>query len=73
MYDADAPLLDAPVLDTPVPFLGICYGMGVLHQLAGADIGQADRREFGAAQLFVDDTSDLFCGFSASDPTTSPG
>ena len=69
VYDAGAPLLDAPVLDTPVPFLGICYGMGVLHQLAGADISQADRREFGAAQLFVDDISDLFRGFSPTDPT----
>ena len=29
VYDADAPMLDAAVLDTPVPFLGICYGMGV--------------------------------------------
>ena len=69
VYDADAPMLDAPVLDTPVPFLGICYGMGVLHQLAGAEIAQAERREFGSAQLFVDDTSDLFADFSSTDPT----
>ncbi len=64
VYDAGAPVVDAPVLDVPVPFLGICYGMNVLHQLAGGHIAQADRREFGPAQLIVDDTADLFAGFS---------
>ena len=69
VYDAGAPVVDAPVLDVPVPFLGICYGMNVLHQLAGGYIGQADRREFGPAQLMVDDTADLFAGFSPDSPT----
>jgi GMP synthase (glutamine-hydrolysing) len=67
VYEANAPMLEATVVDTPVPFLGICYGMGVLHQLAGAEIARAERREFGAARLFVDDTRDLFAGFSDTD------
>lgn len=67
VYEADAPRLEAAVVDTPVPFLGICYGMGVLHQLAGAQMVRAERREFGAARLFVDDTRDLFAGFSNTD------
>ncbi len=67
VYEADAPMLEAAVIDTPVPFLGICYGMGVLHQLAGAKIARAERREFGAARLFVDDRRDLFAGFSDAD------
>ena len=67
VYEADAPRLEAAVVDTPVPFLGICYGMGVLHQLAGAEMVRAERREFGAARLFVDDTHDLFAGFSNTD------
>ena len=67
VYEADAPRLEAAVVDTPVPFLGICYGMGVLHQLAGAQMVRAERREFGAARLFVDDTRDLFAGFSSTD------
>ena len=32
VYDEDAPALAASTLGMPVPFLGICYGMGVLHQ-----------------------------------------
>ena len=69
VYDAGAPVVDASVLDIPVPFLGICYGMNVLHQLAGGHIAQADRREFGPAQLSVDDTADLFAGFSPNSST----
>ncbi len=69
VYDAGVPVVDAPVLDIPVPFLGICYGMNVLHQLAGGHIAQADRREFGPAQLSVDDTADLFAGFSPDSST----
>jgi GMP synthase (glutamine-hydrolysing) len=63
VYAKDAPMLDARVLDLPVPFLGICYGMNVLHQLAGGVVAKADRREFGSAQLVVDENSDLFAGF----------
>lgn len=64
VYTAGAPLVDPQVLDLPVPFLGICYGMGVLHQLAGGVVAKAERREFGSAQLVIDDTADLFSGFS---------
>src|SRR5215475_12266170 len=65
VYTEGAPLLDARVLDIPVPFLGMCYGMNVLFQLSNGVVAKADRREFGPAQLVVDDASDLFTGFSA--------
>ena len=70
VYAEGAPLLDDRVLDVPVPFLGICYGMGVLHQLAGGAVGKADRREYGSAQLLIDDASDLFAGFSSDAAAT---
>jgi len=69
VYAEGAPMLDVRVLDLAVPFLGICYGMNVLHQLAGGIVGQADRREFGSAQLVVDDNSDLFAGFARGTET----
>src|SRR5262245_23067568 len=56
VYAEGAPLPDAQVLETPVPILGICYGMNVLCQLSDGVVAQADRREFGSAQLTVDDT-----------------
>jgi len=63
VYAAGAPMLDADALDVPVPFLGICYGMGVLLQLSDGVVARTDRREFGSAQLVVDDAHDLFAGF----------
>ena len=63
VYADDAPELADAVFDVPVPFLGICYGMGVLHHTAGGSVGRAERREFGPAQLVIDDTDDLFAGF----------
>ena len=63
VYEADAPEPADAVFDLPVPFLGICYGMGVLHHAAGGSVARAERREFGPAQLVIDDTADLFAGF----------
>jgi GMP synthase (glutamine-hydrolysing) len=63
VYTVGAPMPDARVLDVPVPFLGICYGMNVLHQLAGGRVVRAERREFGSAQVVIDDVRDLFAGF----------
>ena len=63
VYADDAPELADAVFDVPVPFLGICYGMGVLHHAAGGSVARAERREFGPAQLVIDDAADLFAGF----------
>ena len=63
VYADDAPELADTVFDVPIPFLGICYGMGVLHHAAGGSVGRAERREFGPAQLVIDDADDLFAGF----------
>lgn len=64
VYADSAPMLDAEVVNLPIPILGICYGMGVFLQLFDGVVRQAERREFGSAQLIVDDTSDLFAGFT---------
>lgn len=62
VYQEDAPRPRPGVLDFPVPFLGICYGMGVLNLAGGGEVARADRREYGPADLIVDDASDLFHG-----------
>jgi GMP synthase (glutamine-hydrolysing) len=69
VYAADAPMLDARVLDAPVPVLGICYGMGVLFHLSNGAVTKADRREYGSAQLVIDDAGDLFAGFTPGGET----
>ena len=65
VYDPDAPNIDRRLLDGR-PVLGICYGMGILCQLDGGRVARADRREYGPADLLVDDDSDLFAGLDGS-------
>ena len=67
VYQENAPRIDAGVLDLPVPFLGICYGMGVVNLAFGGEAGRADRREYGPADLTVDVDADLFHGFSRTE------
>src|ERR1051326_5571943 len=64
VYDAEAPKIDGRILDG-LPVLGICYGMGLLCQLGGGRVAKADRREYGPADLVVDDDTDLFAGLGA--------
>jgi len=63
VYEEGAPLPAREVVDLGVPVLGICYGMNVLNRLFGGQVGGAPRREFGPAEVIVDDASDLFAGF----------
>jgi len=65
VYESDAPRPDPRVVcELGVPVLGICYGMGLLAQQYGGAMARAARREFGPAQLQIDDDSDLFAGFA---------
>jgi GMP synthase (glutamine-hydrolysing) len=71
VYDADAPKCDPKVLALGIPVLGICYGMQWITHTLGGTVEKADRREYGRAQLSVDDSkeqggSHLFRGVPAS-------
>ena len=69
VYAQDAPHPARQILEREVPVLGICYGLGVLAQHAGGRMARAERREYGPADLTIDDDSDLFAGFSAGTRT----
>ncbi|MCK6552967.1 glutamine-hydrolyzing GMP synthase [Candidatus Binatia bacterium] len=66
VYDLDAPLPDPAVLDLGVPVLGICYGMGVMTRFGGGRVAASAEREYGPADLVVDDDGDLFAGLGRS-------
>jgi GMP synthase (glutamine-hydrolysing) len=71
VYDPEAPKCDPRVLATGIPVLGICYGMQwVVHTLGGR-VEKAARREYGRAQLQLNEPngqapSDLFAGVPTS-------
>jgi GMP synthase (glutamine-hydrolysing) len=62
VYQPDAPFCHPAVFGHGVPILGICYGMGVIGRRYGAPTARAARREYGRAELEIDDDADLFSG-----------
>jgi GMP synthase (glutamine-hydrolysing) len=71
VYDAEAPKCDPKVLALGIPVLGICYGMQWITHTLGGTVEKAERREYGRAQLSIDDSkeqggSHLFRGVPAS-------
>ena len=69
VYQANAPRISSELFQLPVPFLGICYGMGLVNLMFGGEAARAERREYGPAELIVDDAADLFHGFAPTDLT----
>ena len=71
VYDLEAPKCDPKVLALGIPVLGICYGMQWITHTMGGTVEKAARREYGRAQLKLEDSigsceSDLFTGIPAS-------
>src|SRR6202047_962662 len=71
VYDAEAPKCDPKVLALGIPVLGICYGMQWITHTLGGKVERAERREYGRAQLNIenasgDSASDLFAGVATS-------
>jgi GMP synthase (glutamine-hydrolysing) len=69
VYDDAAPMPHREVLELDVPYLGICYGMGVFAHLTGGVVERSSEREYGRADLVMSDCSDLFAGFEAGETT----
>jgi GMP synthase (glutamine-hydrolysing) len=55
VYDAEAPKCDPQLLSLGIPVLGICYGMQWITHTLGGKVERADRREYGRAQLEIED------------------
>jgi len=66
VYAADAPLPDPGIFDVNIPILGICYGLQVIAHLLGGEVTRAPQREYGRAELQVEDAAHLFAGLGKS-------
>jgi GMP synthase (glutamine-hydrolysing) len=62
VYDREAPVPDVSIFNLGVPVLGICYGMQLMAHLLKGRVARAQKREYGRAELRVDDSSGLFRG-----------
>lgn len=70
VYERKAPAVSRQLLEQGIPVLGICYGMQLVTHLLDGEVAKATRREYGRAELMIDDDSDLFKGVGNARVTT---
>lgn len=58
--EEDAPIVDKQIFELGIPVFGICYGCQLMGYLNGGQVGKADKKEYGKAELTVDNTNPLF-------------
>ena len=66
VYEKQAPTVSAQLFEQGIPVLGICYGMQLVTHLLDGEVARSAHREFGRAELNVDDASDLFKGIGSA-------
>jgi GMP synthase (glutamine-hydrolysing) len=64
VYSAGAPRPSWNVFTLDIPILGICYGLQLIAYNNGGEVDKAAHREFGRAELIIDNFSDIFAGVS---------
>ena len=62
VYDKDATNCDRRVFELGVPVLGICYGLQLMVHVLGGTVRPADKREYGHANVEIQNDSRLFHG-----------
>ena len=62
VYEKGAPKCDPAIFELGIPILGICYGMQLACQILGAKVISAPHREFGRAELTIENSTGLFDG-----------
>lgn len=64
VYGEGVPVPDLEVFKLGIPVLGICYGMQLMAHLLGGKVSKALKREYGKAELIIDDDKDIFAEIS---------
>jgi len=62
VLEPESPKAPRQLFDLGIPILGICYGMQLMTHLLNGKVAHSRKREYGPAELIVDDDSDLFAG-----------
>ncbi len=70
VYGDNVPSADPALLDV-APVLGVCYGMHLIAQLEGGGVTRAGRREYGRAELQIQESGGLFAGFDTGESVTA--
>ena len=65
--DSFTPRIPQIAFDLNVPLLGICYGMQTLAEQMGGQVISSSHKEFGHAELTLENESNLFEGLSTNE------
>jgi GMP synthase (glutamine-hydrolysing) len=68
VYAEGAPVRDAELFELGLPVLGICYGMHLAAHVLGGEVEPARHREYGRAEILVEQPGALFAGLSDREP-----
>jgi GMP synthase (glutamine-hydrolysing) len=58
----DPPMPVDGIWQLSIPILGICYGLQLIVHKYGGQIAKAEKKEYGRAELVIDNPTDLFYG-----------
>ena len=64
IYEKNSPKVDKAIFQLGIPVLGICYGMQYMVDALGGSVKQAQKREYGFAELSIKKSSQLFEGMN---------
>lgn len=64
VYSEKAPKPDPEIYNLNIPILGICYGMQIINHHLGGKVERTEKREYGKAEITVNQESALFKGLS---------
>jgi GMP synthase (glutamine-hydrolysing) len=65
VYADNAPHLHPEFFELDIPILGICYGLQLIAFAMDGKVNPSSRREYGRADLIVDDDKDLLFGIDS--------
>jgi GMP synthase (glutamine-hydrolysing) len=64
VYEPGAPGADPALFELGLPILGICYGVQLTAHVLGGRVERAEAREYGPAEVRIDEATGLFSGFT---------
>jgi GMP synthase (glutamine-hydrolysing) len=67
VYEPNAPSSEIALFELGVPILGICYGVHLMAHLLGGKVEPAGAREYGPAEVRIDEPVGMFAAFSRGD------
>jgi GMP synthase (glutamine-hydrolysing) len=68
VYGEDVPTAEPELLRMGIPVLGVCYGMQLITFLEGGVV-ERGRREYGRAQVQIEEATGIFDGFQPGERT----